>query len=75
MNAYKFDGLPSNSTVASVVTLAVCAWFWVAGATMIVTPPSAPHAAPTASQVVYTAPAVAIAPEARLIIVVEGHRV
>ena len=73
MSAYKFDGLPGNSAVASAVTLAVCAWFWVAGAAMIV----APHAEPAshATQVVYTAPAVSIAPEARLIIVVEGHRV
>ena len=73
MNAYKFDGLPSNA-VASAVTLAVCAWFWVAGAAMIVTPQTAP-VAPNATQVVYTAPAVAIEPEARLLIVVEGHRV
>jgi hypothetical protein len=75
MSTYRFDGLPSNSSVASaVVTLAVCTWFWVAGAAIIV----APHAEPAASQpsqVVYTAPAVAIAPEARLLIVVEGHRV
>jgi hypothetical protein len=74
MPSYKFDSLPSNSSVASAVTLAVCAWFWVAGATMIV----APHAEPApaaATQVVYTAPAVSIAPEARLLIVVEGHRV
>lgn len=74
MSTYKFDGLPSNSSVASVVTLAVCAWFWVAGAAMIVAPNSG-SAAPSATQVVYTAPAVAIEPEARLIIVVEGHRV
>lgn len=74
MSTYNFDGLPSNSSVASAVTLAVCAWFWVAGAAMIVAPQAAP-AAPHATQVVYTAPAVAIAPEARLIIVVEGHRV
>ena len=73
MSTYRFDGLPSNSTVASVVTLAVCAWFWIAGAALIVAPHAEPAAAP--SQVVYTAPAVAIAPEARLIIVVEGHRV
>lgn len=72
MSTYRFDGLPSNSSVAAVVTLAGCAWFWVAGAAMIVAPPAQPGAAPT--NVVYTAPAVAIAPEARLIIVVEGHR-
>lgn len=75
MSAYKFDGLPSNSAVASVVTLAVCAWFWVAGAAMIVAPHAEHLSAPSATQVVYTAPAVAIEPEARLLIVVEGHRV
>lgn len=73
MSTYKFDSLPSNSSVASVVTLAACAWFWVAGAAMIVAPHSEPVAAPT--KVVYSAPAVAIEPEARLLIVVEGHRV
>ena len=73
MSSYKFDDLPSNSSVASVVTLAVCAWFWVAGAAMIVSPHSAPVAVPT--HVVYSAPAVAIEPEARLLIVVEGSRV
>ena len=73
MSTYKFDGLPGNSTVASAVTLAVCAWFWVAGAAMIVVPQTA-AVAPSVSEVVYTAPAVAIAPEARLLIVVEGHR-
>ncbi len=74
MGNYKFDRLPSNSAVASVVTLAVCAWFWVAGAAMIVAPHAEPAAA-TPTQVVYTAPAVTIEPEARLIIVVEGQRV
>ena len=74
MSTYTFDGLPGNSSVVSVVTLAVCAWFWVAGAAMIVAPQAAPTAT-HATQVVYTAPAVAIAPEARLLIVVEGHRV
>ena len=72
MSNYRFDSLPSNSSVASVVTLAACAWFWVAGAAMIVAPHAEPAAVP--AQVVYTAPAVSIAPEARLIIVVEGHR-
>ena len=74
MSTYKFDSLPSNSSVAAAVTLAVCAWFWVAGAAMILAPQAAP-VAPQATQVVYTAPAVSIAPEARLLIVVEGHRV
>ena len=74
MSTYTFDSLPSNSSVVSAVTLAVCAWFWVAGAAMIVAPQAAPTAT-HATQVVYTAPAVSIAPEARLLIVVEGHRV
>ena len=73
MSNYKFDALPSNSSVASVVTFAACAWFWIAGAAMIVAPHAGPVAVPT--QVVYAAPAVTIAPEARLIIVVDGHRV
>ena len=72
MSNYEFDALPSNSSVAAVVTLAACAWFWVAGAAMILAPHK-PAAAPT--HVVYTAPAVAIEPEARLLIVVESHRV
>jgi len=71
MSSYGYDSLPRNSSVASVVTLMACAWFWVAGAAMIVAPHT-PAAAPT--QVVYTAPAVAIEPEARLLIVVESHR-
>ncbi|MEO7744223.1 MAG: hypothetical protein ABIR98_14900 [Usitatibacter sp.] len=77
MSIYQFAAFPSNSSVASAVTLAVCAWFPVAGASMITERPapqgsSASVAAP--ATVVYAAPAVAIPTEARLIIVVEGHR-
>ena len=35
MNAYKFSGLPSNSSVAATVTLLVCAWFAAAGGAIL----------------------------------------
>jgi len=64
--------------VAAAVTFAVSAWFFVAMGLMLTETPahsaSAEAAAPHVSSVVYTAPAVAISPEARLIIVVEGRR-
>ena len=74
MNSYEFAGLPSTSSVAAAVTFSVCAWFLAAAGAMFVDAPAeaTPAAAPT--PVVYTAPAVAIAPEARLIIVVEARR-
>jgi hypothetical protein len=73
---YKFVGLPGNSSVAGFVTLAVSAWFLVAGAAIILDdmPPAPSPGAAGATAVLYTAPAVAISPEARLIIVVEGRR-
>lgn len=77
MNTYRFAELPSNSSVAAFVTFAVCAWFLVAGAAIVTDEGVAVHApAATAESipVVYAAPAVAIEPEARLIIVVEGRR-
>jgi hypothetical protein len=76
MNAYRFAELPSNASVAAFVTFAVSAWFLVAGAAIVsdggvsVPDPAAAKSIP----VVYAAPAVAIQPEARLIIVVEGRR-
>jgi len=77
MNTYKFAALPSTSSVAAVVTFAVCAWFLVATGVMITEKPSQ-YAVQTpvarAMPVVYAAPAVAIVPEARLIIVVEARR-
>jgi hypothetical protein len=74
MNSYRFAELPSNSSVSAFVTFAVSAWFLVAGAA-IVSDEGVGVPAPAAAQsVVYAAPAVAIEPEARLIIVVEGRR-
>jgi hypothetical protein len=74
--AYRFAELPSNSSVAAFVTFAVSAWFLVAGAAIVAdgTSPGSGQAPAQAIPVVYTAPAVAISPEARLIIVVEGRR-
>ena len=76
MNTFDFAGSSSASPVAAAVTFAVSAWFLVAAGLMVTeNPAQSPTAeAARASTVVYTAPAVAIAPEARLIIVVEGRR-
>ena len=38
MSQYKFAEVPSNDTIASVVTLLVCAWFTAAGGAMLVEP-------------------------------------
>ncbi len=75
MSTYRFAGLPSNSSVVAGVTFAVSAWFLVAGALMLTETPEAPPAVqPRATAVMYSAPAVAISPEARLLIVVEARR-
>jgi len=79
MRTYKFAGFPSTDSVAAAVTFSVCAWFLAAGSLIVAETPGAATdaSAPVAgvvSPVVYTAPAVAIAPEARLIIVVEARR-
>lgn len=76
MKRYEFAGLPSTSSVAAAVTLSVCTWFLVAAGLMVTDQPGQGGylAAPQPTPVVYTAPAVAISPEARLIIVVEGRR-
>ena len=78
MNTFDFAGSSSASPVAAAVTFAVSAWFLVAAGLMVTEnpadSPAAEAAAARATSVVYSAPAVAIAPEARLIIVVEGRR-
>jgi hypothetical protein len=75
MNSYRFAELPSNASVSAFVTFAVSAWFLVAGAAIVTDEGvSVPAAAAEPIPVVYAAPAVAIEPEARLIIVVEGRR-
>ena len=84
MSTYRFARLPSASSVATAVTLAVCGWLTLAGAA-IVTESPAPEAsvaaapAPVAQPVVAVAlqpvaQPVSIAPEARLTIVVEARR-
>ena len=76
MNTYRFAELPSNSSVAAFVTFAASAWFLVAGAAIVADQGVGVPAPATAESipVVYAAPAAAIEPEARLIIVVEGRR-
>ena len=38
MSQYKFAEVPSNDTIASVVTLLVCAWFTAAGGAILAEP-------------------------------------
>ena len=38
MSQYKFSEIPARDTVASFVTLLVCAWFTAAGGAMLVEP-------------------------------------
>ena len=77
MSTYEFKGSPEASPIAAAVTLAVSAWFLVAAGFMVGETPahsSVAEHAPLATSVLYMPPAVAIAPEARLVIVVEGRR-
>ena len=68
MSAYNFAPLPSNNSVAGLVTLLVSAWFLVAAAAIVAEPSGA-----RAPQSVAAAPA-DIAPQARLTITVEAQR-
>ena len=78
MNAYRFAALPSNSSVASFVTMAVSLWFLVAAAAILTDPVSVY----TQSPGVKSAPAyvesvrntVEIAPQARHTIIVSAKR-
>ena len=82
MNAYRFASYPSNSAVASGVTMLVSAWFLVAGGLILTdsagTPQAPVQAAPvTQSSEEAATPVitnVAIAPEAHFTINVEAHR-
>ena len=78
MNTIQFAD-SHTSKVSAAVTFAVSAWFFVAGGVALTSDPldspEAIRAAAAQTRVVYSAPAVAINPEARLVIVVEGHRV
>ena len=70
MNTYEFAGLPRPSTVASLVTLMVTAWFALAGGAIIADRESG-YAARAARD---AAPVAEIAPQARFTIVVEARR-
>jgi hypothetical protein len=71
--AYRFAELPSNSAVASFVTLLVSGWFLVASGAILADPAS-PYTQRGQPQTV-PAPQFARAPGARLAtITVEGHR-
>ena len=83
MSAYRFAKIPSNGSVAAVVTLAVSAWFTVAAAAMFADGASTP-AAPEPQRAVLMEEAVpasptplpvaAATPEVCEKIVVEGQR-
>ena len=65
MKAYKFAAYPSNSSVASGVTMLVSLWFLVAAGAILTDASPIPAAAPTP---------VAIAPQAHFTITVEARR-
>jgi hypothetical protein len=82
MNAYRFADLPSNSSVASLVTVLVSAWFLIAAAAILSDPAStytqrSQVAAEQATAPLYVeaAPDQAIAPQARLTITVVAPRI
>ena len=74
MNEYRFADYPSNSAVASGVTLLVSAWFLVAAGAIIADPVS-PYTQRPVAQAAAPAPAVmAAAPAAYFTIKVEAKR-
>jgi hypothetical protein len=81
MNTYRFADLPSNSSVASLVTLLVSGWFLIAAGAILADPPSvytqrSQTLAVRAPQAVDAPPnAVATAPEARVTILVIAKRI
>ena len=78
MNTYKFADLPSNSSVASFVTMVVSGWFLVAAAAILADPVSVytqrPGVKSTPAYVQSARNAVAIAPQARFTIIVSAKR-
>lgn len=81
MNRYEFTELPSASKVVGTVTLLVSGWFFLAAATMVTAPTDAQMARASSVSVrplgVMPSPqpeTMAIAPEARLTIVVHARR-
>ena len=73
MPDYRFAPLPSNSSIASFVTIAVCVWFLVAAAAILDDPVS-PYTQRELRQARHSAGEVAIAPQAHFSIVVQAHR-
>ena len=80
MNTYRFADLPSNSSVASLVTFLVSGWFLIAAGAILSDPPSIYTQRPQA-QVVGSAQSVeaqrnaaVIAPEAKFTILVVAKR-
>jgi hypothetical protein len=85
MNDYKFTQYPSNSSVASGITMLVSVWFLLASGAILADPVSPytqralaerahAQAAQTADTSVSAQSPVAIAPAAHLIITVEARR-
>ncbi len=68
MSAYNFAPLPSNNSIAGLVTFLVSAWFLVAAAAIVTEPSKGPL------QALAAAAPVEIAPQARLTITVEAQR-
>lgn len=77
MSAYRLINLPSNSSVATMVTLTVSAWFLVAAAAILADPRS-PYTERAALQGpvagALSKEDVAIAPEAHFLVTVEARR-
>jgi hypothetical protein len=80
MTRYDFNEFPGTSSVVGTVTLLVSGWLFLAAATMVATPTDTTVARASAVTVkplgVMPAPQppLAIAPEARLTILVEARR-
>jgi hypothetical protein len=76
MNTYKFAAYPSNSTVATGVTLLVSAWFLVAAGAILADPasPYTHRSEASAAAPVKSARAEAPAPQARSTILVSVKR-
>ncbi len=73
MSDYRFLSLPSNASVASFVTLAVCGWF-LAAAAAILDDPASPYIQRELRRAHAAGAAVAIVPQAHFAITVEARR-
>jgi hypothetical protein len=72
---YKFAPVPSNSTVAGLVTMMVSAWFLMAAAAIFADPAVSRVERESFGRQAVTAPTeVAVAPEARFKVTVEAPR-